>query len=299
MKKQNFVFITFALTLLFTLHSQRASAATTINSTDKFAYGANIGWINWQGDTANGAVIGEYVCSGYIYSANVGWINLGNGAPTNGVQYQNISASDFGVNHDGAGNLRGFAYGANIGWINFENNGNAKVNLKTGGLSGSIYSANCGWISLSNAFAFVKTDSIREGLDTDVDGMADAWEHINFGNLTNAAASSDFDGDGSSDVSEYGADTGPKDADDYLRILSYGVVFNNSTGFDTDTLDWSSRPTRKYRIHFRNALDAASPFVNLGLAIDASAGTNTIQSFTLKSPSPNRFFRVEAIRLLP
>src|SRR5438046_3811690 len=122
---------------------------TTINSTSKFAYGANLGWMDWRGDTNNGAVIGDFVCSGFIYAANVGWIHLGSNAPANGIQYQNNSAIDYGVNNDGLGNLRGFAYAANIGWINFESNGAPKVDLKTGKLSGSIYSANCGWISLS------------------------------------------------------------------------------------------------------------------------------------------------------
>src|SRR5437899_599745 len=138
--------LAFSLQPLAFLH-----AATTINATNKFAYGANIGWMDWRGDTNNGAVIGEYVCSGYIYAANVGWINLGSGSPFNGIQYQNLSAVDFGVNQDGLGNLRGYAYGANIGWINFENNGAPKVNLKTGNLTGYVWSANCGWISLSNA----------------------------------------------------------------------------------------------------------------------------------------------------
>src|SRR5438552_3341578 len=96
-------------------------AATTIDPVNKYAYGANIGWMDWRGDTNNGAVIGEYVCSGYLYAANVGWINLGSGAPANGIYYQNVSAGDFGVNQDGFGNLRGLAYGANIGWINFTN----------------------------------------------------------------------------------------------------------------------------------------------------------------------------------
>src|SRR5262245_14960355 len=95
------------------------SAATTINATNQYAYGANIGWMDWRGDVANGAVIGEYVCSGFIYAANVGWINLGDGTPANGIRYQNNSASDFGVNHDGSGNLRGYAWGANIGWLTF------------------------------------------------------------------------------------------------------------------------------------------------------------------------------------
>ena len=135
---------------LLTLHG-----ASTIDPFNQYAFGANIGWLDWSGgsgQTATGAVIGEYVCSGYIYSANIGWINLGSGLPANRIQYQNNSATDFGVNQDGLGNLSGYAYGANIGWITFEQTyGQPKVNLITGKLSGYVWSANCGWISLSNA----------------------------------------------------------------------------------------------------------------------------------------------------
>jgi hypothetical protein len=138
--------------------------ATTIDTANRYAYGANSGWLDCRGDTANGGVIGDYVCSGYIYSANVGWINLGSGSPTNGICYQNISVNDVGVNHDGLGNLRGYTYGANIGWVNFESTGAPKVDLATGNLSGYVWSANCGWISLSNAFAYVQTDTISPGL---------------------------------------------------------------------------------------------------------------------------------------
>ena len=58
-------------TLLLALASfiSTASAATTINSANKFAYGANIGWVDWRGDVASGAVVGEFVCSGFIYPA--------------------------------------------------------------------------------------------------------------------------------------------------------------------------------------------------------------------------------------
>src|SRR6058998_3906935 len=96
---------TFTLLLCFGAVALRAPAATTIDSVNHFAYGANVGWMDWRGDVANGAVIGEFVCSGFIYAANVGWINLGSGTPANGIRYQNNSAADFGVNHDGAGNL--------------------------------------------------------------------------------------------------------------------------------------------------------------------------------------------------
>src|SRR5688572_2650079 len=66
-----------------------APAATTINPVNHFAYGANIGWIDWRGDVANGAVIGEFVASGHVYGANVGWIHLGDGTPANGIRYLN------------------------------------------------------------------------------------------------------------------------------------------------------------------------------------------------------------------
>ena len=42
--------------------------------------------------------MGEYVCSGYIWGGNVGWLCLGSGTPANGIQYQNSSATDYGVN---------------------------------------------------------------------------------------------------------------------------------------------------------------------------------------------------------
>ena len=159
-------------------------AATTIQPTNSFAYGANIGWINWRGDVTSGAVVGEYVCSGSIWSANCGWISLGSGTPVNGIQYGNASATDFGVNLTGhvvsggvpPAQLRGFAYGANIGWINFESTGNPEISLSTGRLSGFAYSANCGWIDLASATAFVQTDFIIPGADTDGDGIADAHE---------------------------------------------------------------------------------------------------------------------------
>ena len=109
-------------------------SVTTITATNRYAYGGNLGWIGWRGNTNNGAVIGEYVCSGFVYSANAGWIHLGSNAPANEIRYQNNSALDYGVNHDGFGNLTGMAY-----------------------------SANCGWVSLSNSFAHVQTATVVAG----------------------------------------------------------------------------------------------------------------------------------------
>ncbi len=96
----------FAVGLILIASFASGRAASTIDALNRFAYGANIGWVDWtggSGETATGAVIGEYVCSGYIYAANVGWINLGSGSPANQIYYQNNSATDFGVNQDGLG----------------------------------------------------------------------------------------------------------------------------------------------------------------------------------------------------
>jgi len=263
------------------------TASTTIDSANKNAYGANVGWMDWRGDTNNGAVIGEYVCSGYLYSANVGWINLGSGSPVNSIQYQNNSAADFGVNHDGLGNLRGFAYSANIGWINFETNGAPKVDLFTGKLSGYIWSANCGWISLSNAFAFVQTDTIQQG-PLSPNGLPVAWLLINFG-TTNVNASGDVDGDGVSNMQEYLAGTDPNNAGSVLRItsISRGSPLPAST-----TVNWIAVPTRFYFVQERSSMSAG------GWVDYAGASTPGVSSAAFTDATTNDFFRVRAYRPL-
>ncbi len=265
-------------------------AATTITPANHYAYGANLGWVESRGDVANGAVIGEYVCSGYIYSANVGWISLGGGTPANGIRYQNNSGTDYGVNHDGLGNLRGYAWGANIGWINFEATGAPKVDLWTGNLSGHAWSANCGWISLSNAQAVVQTAYLASGADTDGDGMADAWELTYTNTLTAFTAGSDTDGDGHTDVQEHLADTNPLDPGDQLRITS--ITHGQPTPSYT-TLQWTSRPTRFYAIERRESLSPADNWGTLSMlpwlginnaGFDQTGGLN--------------FYRIRAVRPL-
>ena len=90
---------TLLLLLAFLAISPVSWAASTINATNPYSYGANIGWMNWRPSAADGVTIGEFVCSGWIYGANVGWINIGDGTPDNNIQYSNASATDFGVNY--------------------------------------------------------------------------------------------------------------------------------------------------------------------------------------------------------
>jgi hypothetical protein len=291
--KLNFVCMTLALAFLSTLNVQLSIvfAATTIDPANKFAYGANLGWMDWSGDSANGAVMGEYVCSGYIYSANTGWINLGSGSPTNGIYYQNLSANDFGVNQDGLGNLRGYAYGANIGWINFESTGAPKVDLSTGNLTGNVWSANCGWISLSNAVGYVQTDTIRQGALAP-DGLPIAWLLQNFG-TTNVNVNADPTGKGMTVGQDYLAGTDPNNVSSLLRITAESFA----SGGTSANLTWNSVPTRYYYILKTPSLSSPD-WMDSGLGlVSPSAGSTTTAGFT-DTTEPTRFYRVQAVRPL-
>ncbi len=291
-----------ALGLLSSILAVASPAApSTINAVHRFAHGANFGWIDWRGDGANGAVIGAFVCSGHIYAANVGWISLGQGAPAGGVRYANDTSTDFGVNHDGAGNLSGYAYGANIGWLVFTNqaaNGvsydGPKVSLLTGRLSGFVWSANCGWISLSNAHAYVQTDAMDLGPDRDGDGLPDAWELAFAPNLGVLTGDGDHDGDGVSDREEFAADTNPLDANSRLRITSAA----KATPESPTTLTWSSSPKRLYRIHAAATLNLPVVWEDAGLGLVAPDTGPATTRDVAATGEPQRSFRVEAVQPL-
>jgi len=265
-------------------------AATTIDSVNKYAYGANIGWMDWSGgtgQTASGAVIGDYACSGYIYSANVGWINLGNGSPANDIYYQNNSAGDFGVNQDGLGNLRGYAYGANIGWINFESTGAPAANRLTGQLSGWVWSANCGWISLNNTHAYVQTDTLYPG-PLAPDGLPIPWLLTYFG-ATNVNANSDPDGSGMTVGQDYLAGTDPTNPNSKLQIISAAFSPRGASA----TITWSSVPTRLYYIQ-KNLNLVTTNWVDSGLGLISPDGASTTRTFTNTS-APACFYRIHAV----
>lgn len=283
--------IHFSIALLALATS--ASAQSTINSTKKYAYGANTGWLNSRPSAVEGVVVGEAFLAGYIYAANFGWIHLGDGSPTNGHTYANTTAADIGVNHDGTGTLTGYAYSGNIGWINFgwaaANDPNRPhFDLLTGQFSGYAYSANTGWINLAGNL----TTETLASPDTDGDGMADAWEIQKFGNIDIASISTDQDKDGQSDAAEYAADTDPNNAGDYLRIISQ----NYNAGITQVTLQFSTtRPTRTYQIQTSTTLlnSGAGGWVASGAPFLADPGTNTTKTISFAG-GPKCFFRVLA-----
>ncbi|MBX7208719.1 MAG: hypothetical protein K1X78_10435 [Verrucomicrobiaceae bacterium] len=290
-----------ALCLFLVGFNHHATAQSTMSPADHFAWGANTGWHNWRASGADGVVIGEAFLSGYIYAANLGWIHLGDGTPSNGHTYSNTTATDCGVNHDGAGNLSGFAYGANIGWINFGWAGANDPNrphfdLTSGNFLGYAYSANTGWINIGTGDLYTDTMTAP---DLDADGIADAWEFQKFGNLSVAGIGTDRDHDGQSDAAEYAADTDPNSAGDFLRIVSQ--TYN--AGMTQVTLQIATtRPTRLYRIETSTTLLSTGPGAwatdnSIGYFTTGPGGTTTkLVTFT---GAARRFFRVAADRPLP
>lgn len=270
-------------------------ADSTISSTEKFAFAANAGWINFrpvEAGTAEGVVFGDYFLSGRAYAANFGWIDLGDGSPANGVRYQNNTAADCGVNHDGAGNLSGFAYAANAGWINFGWASAAeaerpRVNLLTGAFSGYAWSANLGWISLGGNLT--ATDMICP--DSDSDGISDSWEHEQFNNLTTANAASNQDGDSATDLQEFLAATDPRDAGDFLKLVA--AVYNS--GRTQVQLTFTTKPARLYRLQTSTDLAVWTDSAEGTFAPDAGATTTRTISW---QGGARHFVRAIAIKPL-
>lgn len=267
-----------------------AGAATTINPVNRHAYGANVGWVDARGETTNGVVVGRTCCSGYAWSANAGWIGFGNG-PTNGWRYSNASTNDWGVNHDGAGNLAGCAYGANVGWIVFEQtNGRPRVDLLTGRLSGYAWGANVGWISLDSGSAYVQTDVLDDGPDTDGDGMPDAWERMRTGSLTVLhGGGADWDHDGVPDVQEHVADTDPRDGGDYLHITEL------ARREPASSVTWTVAPTRLYRLLQASEVTRSPPWEDSGLGLIEPGGGATLTRSLDEPGVTQRLFRVQAL----
>jgi len=281
----------FFLLLASVTFPQLSRAQSTISTTDRYIYSANAGWIDLRPSAVDGVRVMESYFSGYAYAANFGWISFGNGSPFNGYSYANNTSTDCGVNLGSDGALSGYAYAANVGWITFEPlYGQPRLNFVTGKFTGFIYSANLGWISLDTSFSDLVASNIAYP-DTDGDGIADAWEMKRFGALPLSNGSSNFDNDEQTDKAEYEADTLPQDPNSLLRVISHSY----NLGYTQSTLQFSTSPSRLYRIETSNSLLGTWTNSAFG-AFTPDAGTFTTR--TVNFTGAPQFFRAIAVRPL-
>ena len=101
----------------------------------QYAYGENVGWLNFEPSLGPGVQVSSGQLSGFVWGENIGWINLG-------------PSTYGGVVNDGVGNLSGFAWGENVGWINFgPSYGGVSID-GAGDFDGWAWGENIGWINL-------------------------------------------------------------------------------------------------------------------------------------------------------
>jgi len=122
-------------------------ASDYINSSDKFAWSESSGWVNFRSNHGGVTVNSDHL-SGHAWLENLGWIKLGSDG---GGPYQNTTATNWGVNRDGAGNLSGFAWSETWGWINFRpTGGGVAIDPVTKVFDGYAWGENFGWIHLKS-----------------------------------------------------------------------------------------------------------------------------------------------------
>jgi hypothetical protein len=132
------VFVALTFVLLCT-HIAWCDNIDPDNDGSKYAYGENVGWLNF-GTRDGDVTVSDPNLTGYIWGENIGWINL----------YPNYG----GVINDGTGLLSGYAWAENAGWINFnpivpDDTTHYGVTIDSeGNFSGWAWGENIGWIHL-------------------------------------------------------------------------------------------------------------------------------------------------------
>ncbi|MBN2269319.1 MAG: hypothetical protein JXN61_01820 [Sedimentisphaerales bacterium] len=144
----------------------------------QYAYGENIGWLNFEPSEGPGVTVNESSVSGYVWAQNIGWINLS-------------PAAYGGVFNDGTGVLSGYAWGQNVGWINFnptvpdDPTHYGVIIDADGNFAGWAWGQNIGWIHFQSAIPVaykVQTSWVPTGSTpvcvvdfNDLSGFCGAW----------------------------------------------------------------------------------------------------------------------------
>lgn len=134
--------------LKFQFGDEIAYAFNNFSGDHKYAWGENIGWVN-ASSTHEALTLSQDGLTGYAWAENIGWIKFDYDGVAGAL---NTTATNWGVTHDGNGNLGGYAWGENIGWLNFDSSHEQViVNLNTGDFSGYGWGENIGWVNFGHS----------------------------------------------------------------------------------------------------------------------------------------------------
>ncbi len=117
------------------------------NDSSQYAYGENVGWINFKPSKGPGVTVSDANITGYVWAENIGWINLD----------PNDNDPNTGIANDETGQLSGLAWGENVGWINFnpkvpgDSNHYSITIDHDGNFDGWSWGQNIGWIHLASS----------------------------------------------------------------------------------------------------------------------------------------------------
>lgn len=98
--------IVFAVVLILPKLAKASTTTGVIDNVYKYAWGEDIGWINFRVASGNVEVT-DTGLTGYAWNENYGWINL--------------NPLTSGVKNNGYGDLSGYAWAKNLGWVDFSN----------------------------------------------------------------------------------------------------------------------------------------------------------------------------------
>ena len=132
-------------------------------------------------------------------------------------------------------------------------------------------------------------------VDSDGDGMPDAWETLHQLDPNSALCDDgpdfDSDGDGISNLGEYLTDTDPHDPTSALRLIATILPGNKVR------LSWKAVPGRRYEIQYANGLEYVfQPLAAAGLPRIATATTEHFDDTLPNGITRSRFYR---LRLVP
>ncbi|TSC90893.1 MAG: glycoside hydrolase [Parcubacteria group bacterium Licking1014_17] len=131
------------LIMALLIKTNNVNAATgTIDSSDKYAWSENLGWVNF-GALQGSVIISDSDMSGYAWSENGGWVSL------NCSNTDSCATVNYGVKNTVVGSLSGYAWGENIGWINFQPTAGGVTINKDGYFEGYAWGENIGWVNFN------------------------------------------------------------------------------------------------------------------------------------------------------